>query len=72
MRKYAATTKLLLQPGGKIILTSVPENAEMLRELLGVSPTAFKPSIPHLVYQYSMYTNYPSSRFSELDPEIPE
>jgi hypothetical protein len=32
----------------------------------------FQPSIPHLVYQYNLFTNYHSSRFSEKNPEIPE
>lgn len=70
--KYAITTKLLLKPGGKIILTTVAENKDLLKRLLGVEPTAFKPSIPHLVYQYDLYTNYPSERFSQSNPEIPE
>jgi hypothetical protein len=32
----------------------------------------FKPSIPNLVYQYRLYTNYESSTLSQLNPEIPE
>ena len=70
--KFATSAKLLLQPGGKIILTTVAENREMLKGMLGVEPTAFKPSIPHLVYQYDLYTNYESNRFSTPNPEIPE
>jgi len=70
--KYAATAKLLLSPGGKIILTTVAENKEMLKEMLGVAPCAFQPSIPHLVYQYNLYTNYESETFSRKNPEIPE
>lgn len=78
--KYATTSKLLLKKGtsesgepcGKVILTTVFENADMLNELLGAKPTAFLPSIPHLVYQYNLYTNYPSPVFSKPNPEIPE
>lgn len=70
--KYATTVKFMLKPGGKVIITSIAENAPMLEELLGVRPTAFKPSIPHLVYQYNLYTNYDSARFAVPNPEIPE
>ena len=78
-KKYAQTAKLLLKSGfdktgnplGKVVLTTVRENADLLNELFGVTPTAFQPSIPHLVYQYDLYTNYNSSTFSKLNPEIP-
>jgi hypothetical protein len=33
---------------------------------------AFLPSIPNLVYQYNLYTNYPSAQFAVKNPEIPE
>lgn len=32
----------------------------------------FQPSIPNLVYQYNVFTNYPSERFAQKNPEIPE
>jgi hypothetical protein len=35
-------------------------------------PQAFLPSIPNLVYQYNLYTNYPSAVFAKKNPEIPE
>mmetsp|Transcript_1816 Transcript_1816/g.2904 ORF Transcript_1816/g.2904 Transcript_1816/m.2904 type:complete len:183 (+) Transcript_1816:45-593(+) len=70
--KYAETIKLLLAPGGKIILTTVIENADVLHTMLGVTPTMFQPSIPNLVYQYNLFTNYPSEVFSKRNPEIPE
>ena len=41
----------------------------------GISITtniAFLPSIPHLVYQYNLYTNYNSDVYSKKNPEIPE
>ena len=70
--KYAQTVRLLLKPGGRVILTTIAENAEMMNELLGVRPNVFKPSIPHLVYQYNLYTNYDSQRFCVPNSEIPE
>ena len=62
----------LLVSTGKIILSTVQENAEFLKRLLKVQPQAFKPSIPHLVYQYNFYTNYGSKHLSESNPEIIE
>mmetsp|Transcript_3014 Transcript_3014/g.4216 ORF Transcript_3014/g.4216 Transcript_3014/m.4216 type:complete len:185 (-) Transcript_3014:48-602(-) len=69
--KYAAAAKLLLKPdGGKVILTTIQENSELLFDLLGATPTNFLPSIPHLVYQYNLFTNYSSEVFSQKNPEI--
>ncbi len=71
--KYAESARLLLRPGGKILLSTVWENAEMLAEVLpGMERRAFQPSIPHLVYQYSVYTNYESDLMGQRNPEIPE
>ena len=71
--KYATTTKLLLSKEGetKILLTTVDENEKMIFELLGCKRRKFRPSIPHLVYQYSLYSNYESEALSKLNPEIP-
>ena len=62
---------MLLSKEGKILLTTIQENAPMLDRLLGVKPRRFAPSIPHLVYQYALYTNYESDQLAELNPEIP-
>ena len=78
--QYAITSKLLMKkgtaadgsPAGKVILTTVLENAPLLKTLLDATPTAFLPSIPHLVYQYNLYTNYDSAVFNKPNPEIPE
>jgi EEF1A lysine methyltransferase 1 len=43
-----------------------------LTDLLGAKTTLFQPSIPNLVYQYNLFTNYPSTVFSKTNPEIPE
>lgn len=69
---YAVAVKRLLAPGGKMLLSTIPENAEMLGRLLGCRRCAFRPSIPNLVYQYDLYTNYESARLGERNPEIPE
>lgn len=58
-------------PGGKILLSTIAENEEMMKELLDVHPCAFMPSIPNLVYQYKFFTNYESEGLSEPNPEIP-
>lgn len=55
-----------------MLCSTIGENAEFMEELLGAVPRAFKPSIPHLVYQYSLYTNYESDRLSASNPEIAE
>ena len=69
--KYAEACRILLRPGGKLLLSTIQENADFLRQEMGVVPTAFWPSIPHLVYQYCFYVNYESGRLSEPNPEIP-
>ena len=81
--KYTDAAKLLLisspscdsEEGGnessKVICSTVSENKDMMRELLGVQPLPFQPSIPHLVYQYDMYANYDVSVLCERNPEIP-
>jgi len=68
--KYAQTTKLLLREGGRVLCTTIAENASMMEDLLGIRPVLFRPSIPNLVYQYSVYTNYTSDRLGKLNPEI--
>ena len=77
--KYVETSKLLLKAGsdvhgvpfGKAVMTTVCENAGFLEESLGGISTAFQPSIPNLVYQYNLFTNYPSAEFEKINPEIP-
>ena len=40
---------LLFCSAGHIVLSTIPENDGFLKQLLGVVPQKFKPSIPHLV-----------------------
>ncbi|KAF4664981.1 N-6 adenine-specific DNA methyltransferase 2 [Perkinsus chesapeaki] len=57
-KSYAIAAKLLGTEGSAIIGSSVRENGDLLRDLLGMSPVKFQPSIPNLVYQYDFFTNY--------------
>eukprot|EP00928_Gymnodinium_smaydae_P051403 TRINITY_DN34938_c0_g1_i1.p1 TRINITY_DN34938_c0_g1~~TRINITY_DN34938_c0_g1_i1.p1 ORF type:complete len:442 (+),score=107.71 TRINITY_DN34938_c0_g1_i1:47-1327(+) len=76
--KYAATARLLLKEGadasgaarGRLLCTSIAENAAMLHELLGIEPRRFRPSIPNLVYQYHTFTNYASPRLDQPNCEV--
>ena len=69
--KFSRLRLLLLAPGGRLLCTTIAENAPMMAELLDVRPTAFLPSIPHLVYQYNVYANYESERLACPNDEIP-
>ncbi|CAN0468825.1 unnamed protein product, partial [Phaeothamnion confervicola] len=57
---------------GRILASTISENAPLMLELLRVRPVAFKPSIPNLVYQYDFYTNYESPRLAKRNLEILE
>ena len=70
-RKYAQTARLLLAPGGRVIGTTIIENAPLLNDLLGVTPNVFLPSIPQLPYQYGVYTNFASPLLAERNAEVP-
>ena len=70
--QYAEAAKLLLQDEGKILLSTIDENESMLKELLNVDRQMFRPSIPNLVYQYSLYANYESDGLKTKNPEIPD
>ena len=74
---YAQTAHLLLTapthsdgPVPRILLSTIPENLPLLSSLLSVHLCRFRPSIPHLPYQYSFFTNYDSERLSALNAEI--
>jgi hypothetical protein len=70
-RLYARAARLLLGPSpARVLLSTIPENCELMRELLDARLVAFRPSIPHLIYQYSFFTNYTSQRLAALNPEI--
>ena len=76
-RLYAEAALLLLVPPSsspppRVLLSSIPENEELLHSLLQVHLAAFRPCIPHLIYQYSFFINYKSTRLQQLNPEIDE
>jgi hypothetical protein len=62
----------LLSRAGKVIASTVAENESLLSELLATKPCNFKPSIPHLIYQYNFFTNYMPIALADRNPEIPE
>ncbi|CAE7461263.1 Eef1akmt1 [Symbiodinium natans] len=70
--KYAATARFLACQGARFLCTTIAENAPLMEELLNLHPVLFRPGIPNLVYQYSIYVNYDSSRLHKLNPEIDE
>ena len=74
LTQYATSIRLLLAPGGRILFSTVPENAALLKELLGLmGPLRFLPSIPHLVYQFALFASYDDSQLlSAANPELPD
>ncbi|KAL7482434.1 hypothetical protein ACHAW6_008109 [Cyclotella cf. meneghiniana] len=70
-KQYAITTKLLLKGNAShVMTTTVDENAVLMAALFDCKPTLFRPSIPHLVYQYSVFVNFPSSALAQKNPEL--
>lgn len=57
-------------PKGKLLLSTIPEHEGYLYALLGCYQPRFRPSIPNLIYQYSLYINYPSEPLMKFNPEI--
>lgn len=73
--QYAITAKLLMKDSERascIIGTTVDENKDLMKSLFGCEPAPFRPSIPHLVYQYSVFVNFPSKVLAERNPELEE
>jgi len=68
---YAITAKLLLKGNAShVIATTVDENAVLMAALFDCKPTLFRPSIPHLVYQYSVFVNFPASALARKNSEL--
>ena len=57
---------------GKILLSTIQENEQFLIGMLGVKSKRFKPSIPNLVYQYCLYSNYEDENLDKVNEEIGE
>ena len=69
--KYTVAAKLLLIPEGGLVLGStIDENEGFMQVLLGCQRKTYRPSIPNLVYQYSLYSNYESEGLNNPNPEI--
>lgn len=68
---YVQTARYLLAPGGRVVLTTVIENAQLLNEQLGVRPNRYLPAIPNLPYQYAVYTNFAAAQLDQPNPEVP-
>ena len=68
---YVKTARYLLAPGGRAVLTTVIENAQLLQEHLGVKPNRYLPAIPNLPYQYAVYTNFSAAKLDQTNPEVP-
>jgi EEF1A lysine methyltransferase 1 len=51
-------------------LSTAVENEALMLSLLDCTRQRFKPSIPHLVYQYALFANYPSRLLNERNPEV--
>ena len=70
--KFASFAKYLANDNCKILVSSIAENDEKLKRLLNLDIKAFKPSIPHLVYQYNFFANYDDEELNKKNPEIIE
>lgn len=66
-KQYATAIKYVLKDNGKILVSSIDQNEKMLKDLVGVDKANFRPSIPHLVYQYSFYANYDSPELKQVN-----
>ena len=55
---------------GKVLCSTIDENEALLNSLLKTKRAQFRPLIPNLVYQYSLYTNYDHEDLNKINPEI--
>ena len=70
--KFASFAKYLANDKCKILVSSIAENDGQLKRLLNLDIKNFKPSIPHLVYQYNFFANYDDEELNKKNPEIIE
>ncbi|CAJ1007200.1 putative N6-adenine methyltransferase [Leishmania naiffi] len=72
--QYAATAKLLLKEGGKLLFTTVPENHSLLENLLDrpLFIADFYPLVEHLTYQYVCFLSYEPTCLAQPNTELPE
>ena len=70
---YAEAARKLGKSDGpvKFLGTTVQENGELMKRLFGASEAPFKPAIPTLVYQYSLFANFSlQNRLAAPNPEL--
>ena len=48
----------------------IAERGPLLESLLGLSEAPFKPSIPNLVYQYSLFLNFNPQVLNQTNVEV--
>lgn len=76
--EYARAVRRLLAPGGRLVLTTIPENKPMLVNQLGpLHHATFLPAMhtTALPYQYALFLNYdpaPDSPLASRNPEVPD
>jgi len=60
-------------PRGKVLLTTISEHEGILNHMLGATIRFYRPSIPTLIYQYVIFTNYNpevTGLLNVLNPEV--
>ncbi|TNV75538.1 hypothetical protein FGO68_gene17704 [Halteria grandinella] len=70
--KYAEAITMLLKKDAKLIISTLDDNAEMIKELTGCKKRVFRPYISTLIYQFAFYTNYESDGWGRENEEIPK
>jgi len=67
---YSKAIDMLKNENCKILLSTIDENKDMIKWLTNCDIRPYWPSIPNLVYQYSLYSNYEDEALNSLNPEI--
>eukprot|EP01112_Ceratiomyxa_fruticulosa_P002059 TRINITY_DN121_c0_g1_i2.p1 TRINITY_DN121_c0_g1~~TRINITY_DN121_c0_g1_i2.p1 ORF type:complete len:184 (+),score=38.64 TRINITY_DN121_c0_g1_i2:205-756(+) len=71
-KMYIEAVNMLLKEDGKILVSTIFENRSLLHDYLKLEPRKWLPSIPKLVYQYRVFTNYHSPTLDVSNPEVPD
>jgi hypothetical protein len=54
----------------KFLCSSIAENKDMLKNLISVDIKKYQPSIPNLIYQYNLFSNYEDEELNIINEEI--
>lgn len=68
--KYVEVIFLLFKDGGKIILSMILENVQILKQMLNVEFQIFQFLVLYLVYQYKFFINYNFINFFFVNFEV--